>query len=162
VRRMVLVLSLTLVVGLGVVGVIGNQVLHAQQAADIEQVKAANQAFYEAFSGRDMKRMDQIWSHERHVRIIHPASKEILSGWDAVRKSWEETFANFEQVTISMKDAEVRVGQHVAWIVGHEQLQGRRPGGEVVTGPVLATNVFEKQGDHWLMVHHHGSRPPTR
>lgn len=61
-----------------------------------------------------------------------------------------------------MKDAEVRVSQQVAWIVGHEQLHGRRPGGEVVIGLVLATNVFEKQGDRWLMVHHHGSRPPTR
>ena len=105
--------------------------------------------------------MDQIWSHEPHVRVIHPVSKEVLSGWDAVRKSWEETFARFEQVTISMKDTQVLVGQHVAWIVGHEQGQGRRSGGEVVTVTALATNVFEKQGDNWLMVHHHGSRPPT-
>jgi ketosteroid isomerase-like protein len=60
-----------------------------------------------------------------------------------------------------MKDAQVRLGQDVAWIVGHEHIQGRRPGGEVVTTPSLATNVFEKQGDNWLMVHHHGSRPPT-
>ena len=74
-RRMVFVLSLTVVMGLGV-GVIGDQVLPAQQAAEVEQVKAANQAFYEAFSGRHMRRMDQIWSHEPHVRVIHPASKK--------------------------------------------------------------------------------------
>jgi hypothetical protein len=50
---MVFVLSLTLIIGLGV-GIIGDQMLPAQQAVDIESVKAANQAFYEAFSGRDM------------------------------------------------------------------------------------------------------------
>ena len=159
-RRMVFVLSVTLIMGLGV-GMIGDQMLPAQPAVDIEHVKAANQAFYEAFSGRDMKRMDQIWAHEPHVHVIHLRSKEVLSGWEAVRKSWEETFAGFEQVTVAMPDAQVRVGQDVAWIVGHEHLQGRRPGGEVVTGRVLATNVFEKRGDRWLMVHHHASRPPT-
>jgi len=61
------------------------QSLHAQQTAEMEKVKAANQAFYEALSARDIKRMDQIWSHEPHVRVIHPASKEV-SRRGAVRK----------------------------------------------------------------------------
>ena len=34
--------------------------------AEIETVQAANQAFYEALSGRDMKWVDEIWSHEPH------------------------------------------------------------------------------------------------
>ena len=159
-KRTAVMLSLTLAVGLAV-GMIGDQVLHAQQAAEMEKVKAANQAFYEAFSGRDMKRMEHMWSQEPHVRAIHPASKEVLSGWEAVRKSWEEVFGRFEQISISMKDAQVRVDQNVAWIVGPEQFQGRRVGGEAVTFTALGTNVFEKQGGNWLMVHHHGSRPPT-
>jgi SnoaL-like protein len=55
--------------------------------AEIVNVQAANQAFYEALSGRDMKRVDQIWSHEPHVSAIHPVSQAVLSGWEAVRKS---------------------------------------------------------------------------
>ena len=129
--------------------------------AEIEKVKAANQAFYEALSGRDMKRVDQIWSHEPHVSAIHPVSQAVLSGWEAVRKSWEEPLARFEQLAISMKDAQVRVDHNVTWIVGPEQIQARRVGGEVVTRTALATNVFEKQGGNWLLVHHHGSSPPT-
>ena len=161
-KRTAVVLSVTLAVGLAV-GMLRDQSLHAQQTAEMEKVKAANQAFYEALSARDIKRMEQIWSHEPHVRAIPPASKEVLSGWEAVRKSWEEGFARqqFEQYSASMKDAQVRVDQNVAWIVGAEQVQGRREGGEAVTSMVLGTNVFEKQGGNWLMVHHHGSRPPT-
>jgi len=160
-KRTAVMLSLTLAVGLAV-GMIGDHVLHAQQTADMEKVKAANQAFYEALSARDIKRMEQIWSHEPHVRAIPPASKEVLSGWEAVRKHWQEAFARRPaQVSVSMKDAQVRGDQNVAWIVGAEQVQGRREGGEAVTSMVLGTNVFEKQGGNWLMVHHHGSRPPT-
>ena len=156
-KRTAVMLSMTLAVGL-----IGDHVLHAQQTADMEQVKAANQAFYEALSARDIKRMEQIWSHEPHVRAIPPASKEVLSGWEAVRKHWDEAFARSpEQVSVSMQDAQVRVDHNVAWIVGAEQIQARPVGGEVVTWTGLATNVFEKQGGTWLMVHHHASRPPT-
>jgi len=54
---------------------------------EIEQGQAANQAFYDALSGRDMKGVDQIWSHEPHVSAIHPVSQAVLSGWEAVRKS---------------------------------------------------------------------------
>jgi ketosteroid isomerase-like protein len=60
-----------------------------------------------------------------------------------------------------MKDAQVRVDQNVAWVVGSEPLQARRVGGEVVTSTALVTNIFEKQGGTWLMVHHHASRPAT-
>jgi ketosteroid isomerase-like protein len=131
------------------------------QRAEIEQVQAANQAFYAALSGRDMQRVDHIWSHEPQVSAIHPVSQAVLSGWEAVRKSWEEPLARFEQLTISMTDAQVRVDHNVAWIVGEEHIQARPVGGEVVTWRGLATNVFEKQGGTWLLVHHHGSRPPT-
>jgi ketosteroid isomerase-like protein len=129
-KRTVVMLRLTLAVGLAV-GMLGDHVLHAQQTADMEKVKAANQAFYEALSARDIKRMEQIWSHEPHVRAIPPASTEVLSGWEAVRKHWEEAFARRpEQVSVSMKDAQVRVDQNVAWIVGAEQVQGRQREGK--------------------------------
>lgn len=160
-KRTAVILSMALAVSLAV-GIIGDHGLQAQQTADMEQVKAANQAFLDAFSALDLKRMEQIWSQEPHVRAIHPRSKEVSSGWEAVRKSWEEGFAGrFEQFSVSMQDVQVRVDQNVAWIVGAEQLQGRREGGEAFTSTVLCTNVFEKRGGNWLMVHHHGSRPPT-
>ncbi len=108
-----------------------------------------------------MKRVEQIWSHEPHVSTIHPVSQAVLSGWEAVRTSWEEPLARFEQLAISMKAAQVRVDHNVAWIVGAEQIQARPVGGEVVTWTGLATHVFETQGSTWLLVHHHGSRPPT-
>ncbi len=156
-----LVLFLTVVLA-----ALGNLVASAQQTAEIEDVKAANKAFYAAFSDRDLKGMEKVWSHDQSVRTIHPSSKEVLLGWEAVRKHWERVFARFEQISISMKDAQVRAGPEVAWVVGVEEFQARPTeehrkvhGGAQVNLSVLATNAFEKVGDTWLMVHHHASFP---
>jgi ketosteroid isomerase-like protein len=61
-----------------------------------------------------------------------------------------------------MSEPHVAVRQGVAWVVGTETLRGRRPSGEAVNVTALATNILEKQGDHWLMVLHHASGMPPR
>jgi ketosteroid isomerase-like protein len=159
-RRMAVVLSVILAVGLSAWRH-GDQGVQAQQTADSEQVQAVNEAFYKAISAKDMPRLERLWSYAPYVHVIHPASTDVISGWDAVRHSWEEVFAHYEQITLAMREPQIRVGHNVAWIVGQEQFHGRRTGSDLVTFVSLATNVFEKQGDTWRLVHHHGSCPPA-
>src|SRR3954447_26570454 len=61
--------ALVLATGLALFGAHG---VRAQQQSDEQQVKAANQAFYEAISAHDLERMDAVWAHEPYVRTIHP------------------------------------------------------------------------------------------
>jgi ketosteroid isomerase-like protein len=53
----------------------------------------------------------------------------------------------------------VRVNGNNATVVGVETIKGRWPNGEQVEFDAVTTNVYEKQADRWLMVHHQASRP---
>ena len=132
------------------------QTARAQDAAD--EVRAVNDAFYEAFSQRDMVKMEQVWSHEPYVRTIGPSGRGILSGWDAVKENWSGVFETFNPITIAMENADIRVGPQVAWVVGQEIFEGVMEGDKKISTTVFATNVFENVNGQWLMVHHHGTR----
>ena len=144
---------------------VGMMVLHdhtvaAQQGADVEEVKAANQAFYDAASARDLAQMDAVWAHEPYVRVIHPTNKRVDAGWEAVRASWQNLFEHYAEISVAMPEPHVRVGDKVAWVTGEEQFRGRRSSGEEIAATLLGTSVFEQSGEEWLMVHHHVSVPP--
>ena len=137
---------------------LASQPVMAQETTD--DVKAINDAFYEAFSQRDMAKMGQVWSHEPYIRNINPNGKEILSGWEAVSAHWLSVFERFNPITITMENADIRLGPQVAWVVGQETFQATMEGDKQMTLKVLATNVFEKVNGQWLLVHHHGSAVP--
>jgi len=132
----------------------------AAKADDRDDVLAANKAFAAAFSTRKIESMDPLWVHDGGVTIIHPRSKAVLLGWDAVRSSWVEGFSRAIEASLTMDNPAVSVTNNVGWVVGIEKVHGRLPNGEVLDSSLLATNVYEKRDGHWLMVHHHGSRMP--
>ena len=134
----------------------------AAQTSDADAVRAANAAYYAAFSARDIRAMEALWSRTAAAAAIHPFSRAPAVGWEAVRRSYEEALARFAEVSAAMGEPHVAVRQGVAWAVGTETLRGRRPNGDAVNVTALATNVLERQADRWLMVLHHASGTPPQ
>jgi len=131
---------------------------HADDRAD---VLAANQAVSAAFSTLDIKTFDPLWAHDNDVTIIHPVSKAVLVGWEAVRKSWAEgTLTRYKEISVSMDNPNITVTNNVALVVGIEKVRGTRVNGDAAEFSALTTNVFEKRDGRWLIVHHHASRMP--
>ncbi len=131
------------------------------RADDKAEVLAANRAVSAAFSTLDIKAFDPLWAHDDSVTIIHPVSKAVLVGWEAVRKSWADgTLSRYKEITIAMDDPSISVSNNVALVVGIEKVRGIRVNGDAAEFSALTTNVYEKRNGHWLMVHHHASRMP--
>src|SRR6266516_7145501 len=149
-----------LVIASGLVFILGSVNLHAEQKSDIEAVAAANLAFDTALSARDVKAMERVWATEPYVIAVHPASKVLIVGWDAVRKSWAGTFDRFAEISVSMKEPQIHVTQNVAWVVGIESAQGKFKNGDAVSFTAFTTNMYEKRDGRWLMVLHTTSRVP--
>jgi len=149
-----------LVIASGLVFILGSVNLHAEQKSDIEAVAAANLAFDTALSGRDINAMERVWAAEPYVIAVHPASKVLIVGWDAVRKSWEGTFDRFAEISVSMKEPQIHLAQNVGWVVGIESVQGKSKHGDAVTFTAFTTNMYEKRDGRWLMVLHTTSRVP--
>jgi len=122
---------------------------------DEAQVEAANERFYRAFESLDISTMEAVWAHGDHVRCIHPGWG-LLSGWDAVRQSWEAIFQSTREMRFSVSDVRPSVDGYIGWVTCTENILSD-VGGRVGVTAVLATNVFERRGDGWLMIHHHAS-----
>jgi len=127
------------------------------QPSEIDAVKAANQAFYSAFSARDIAAMQKAWSSGADIQNIGPTSKSVIVGWDKIGKGFEALFATFPELKATM-EPEIKIVDAVAWATGIERVQRKDKAGAISSTDNLVTNIFQKQGGRWLMVHHHASR----
>lgn len=108
---------------------------------------SANEAFYAAFREDDAAAMDALWSQRAPVACVHPGWPALV-GREQVMASWRAIIANGAP--------EIRCGAARVLMLGEvaQVLCEERVGGDLV----IATNVFVREDDHWMMVHHHASQ----
>ncbi len=133
---------------------------HAQPTEDTARVAAVNEAFDSALSRRDMAAVEAAWVRDATVMAAHPRSRDVIIGWDAVKKSWEGAFANFPELSVTLAKPQVRVVGDVAWVIGVEQVKGRNPAGQTVEFSAMTTNIYERRNGQWLMVQHQATPIP--
>ncbi|WP_036481036.1 nuclear transport factor 2 family protein [Myxosarcina sp. GI1] len=123
--------------------------------ADKEAVLAANQAFYDAFSSRDLSSMNQLWWQGSTSLCVHPGGS-ALEGWEEIQSSWKGIFRHTDAFEIDIEVIKVEIDRSVAYVIVREMVlqssQGRK-----VKAPSIATNLFQKMAQKWYLVHHHGS-----
>jgi ketosteroid isomerase-like protein len=127
---------------------------------DADSVRRANRAFYDAFESLERERMAEVWLRSPRVQCTHPGWKRI-SGFEGVLESWARIFENTLSMRFTIEDEEIALMGDLAWVVCTEAIRSQTLDGPAVSR-VEATNVFERHGDRWLLVHHHGSPLLTR
>jgi ketosteroid isomerase-like protein len=121
----------------------------------IDEVGKVNQDFYRAFESLDIAHMDRVWSHQEYVTCIHPGWT-LRVGWPTVRDSWVLIFNNTFSMKFDLTEIQIQVAGDLGWVICTENIRSRQ-GEDVRESHVLATNLYERVGDRWLMIHHHGS-----
>jgi ketosteroid isomerase-like protein len=116
--------------------------------------EAAEAAFYSAFETRNLEAMMAVWAEDDSIACIHPLSAP-LDGRAAVAAGWRSMFEAAGQFRIQVEIAhEIREAGRVIRIVREYLLIGQetepRP-------PILATNLYRKEGEGWNLVLHHAS-----
>ena len=122
---------------------------------DKAAVLAANQAFYDAFSDRDLGAMRALcWQGATSI-CIHPGSQPLV-GWSAIEQSWDGIFRYTDSLQIDLEVIRLEVDRSLAYVVVQEiVLQADR--GRKMKAQSIATNVFQKMAQKWYLVSHHGS-----
>ena len=123
--------------------------------SDHEAVIEANRKFYRAFESLDIENMEKVWLKDRQIVCIHPGWRK-LSGWGPVMQSWERIFEGVFEMSFEIGDVDVIMTGDLAVLVVEENLTQRGYDGTMKT-QVLNTNVFERVGNEWFIVMHHGS-----
>ena len=115
---------------------------------EVQDVLAANEAFYAAFNDGDAGAMDALWAAEAQVACLHPGWKPLL-GRQAVMQSWRGILlGGGAPDSIRCENAVAHVSGDVAWVVCIEALPA---------GALAATNLFQRERGAWRMIHHHAS-----
>jgi ketosteroid isomerase-like protein len=119
--------------------------------ADVEAVRAANRAFYDAHEARDLDAMAAVWDHGPQAVCIHPGWP-ILRGWPLVEESWRRIFSGPGRNQFILTNDVVASAGDVAWVTLDENLMD-----QFATGTVAATNMFVRTAAGWKLALHHGS-----
>ncbi len=123
--------------------------------SDKEAVLETNQAFYQAFSQRNLQKMSQVWWQGSTSLCVHPGGK-VFIGWDEIRPTWESIFRNTDFLEIDLEIIKIEIDQAVAYVVvGETVLQSSQ--GKKFKGQSIGTNIFHKMAQKWYLVSHHGS-----
>lgn len=111
---------------------------------DTAKLLFANDAFYNAFSSRDAGAMDGLWAHQTPVTCIHPGWQALTSR-DDVMESWRAILGNPNAPSITCRGAQGVTRGDVGLVVCYEMID---------TAVLVASNVFVREGDAWLLMHH--------
>jgi hypothetical protein len=121
--------------------------------SDDEAVLTANEAFYRAFSERDLAAMEALWSHRSPVACVHPGWN-ALTDREAVMASWAGILRSPSAPRVRCLDPTVYVTGKTAFVVCYEAIRG---------GFLVATNIFAREDEGWRILHHQAgqtAQPP--
>jgi len=129
------------------------------ETTDEARVAAANQKFYEALSAGSIEGISAACAHDADVTALHETSSEVAVGWREVLESWKAVpFESFANLTVVMHGPVIKVNGAIARVVGLEKVRGTTKQGQDFAFTALGTNIYEKRGEEWLIVHHHASK----
>jgi ketosteroid isomerase-like protein len=130
---------------------------------DTQEVAKANESFYLAFESLDIARMEAVWAKDAEIQCGHPGWR-ILRGWGPVMQSWRRIFENTPSMKFALTAQKIEVRGELAWVTLYENLSSSIEGQDY-SAAILTTNIFQKSGEGWRMILHHGSsvsQPPDQ
>lgn len=129
-----------------------------RKAVAFASSEAAEDAFYAAFSAADVQAMMQVWASSPDIVCIHPGGPR-LEGQDEIRHSWELILRDPLQRHFARRGLRIVGTGELRIHLLEEKITV--PGTNFVAPPVLATNVYQRFGDSWQLMLHHGSVSPA-
>ncbi|MFT5131564.1 MAG: ketosteroid isomerase-like protein [Gammaproteobacteria bacterium] len=111
---------------------------------DKQAVLNANDEFYSTFSNNDFVSMEELWSVNDNISVIHPGWPP-LTGHHSVISSWKRIMDGGNSPNITCINANVNLSGDIAIVICTELLAGAK---------LVATNIFALEQGSWKLIHH--------
>jgi hypothetical protein len=115
----------------------------------------AERAFYRAFVDRDLTAMRAVWIDAPAAACVHPGGG-LLLGIEAIMASWRDIFSGTSAPRIRVIPVQTRIDRNIAVHIVEEHIESAD---QDRAATVIATNIFERVEQGWLMRLHHASLP---
>ena len=81
----------------------------------------------------------------------------MLVGWLAIRESWVTIFQNAKVIKFNITNTKVRIfdSGDIGVVVCQENIESSVRQQDKIG--IIATNIFERYENRWLLIHHQGS-----
>jgi ketosteroid isomerase-like protein len=127
-----------------------------------DEVRKVSDQFYAALNrmaGGEINTMGNIWLHNDLVTAMHPIGGRE-TGWDAVSGSFNGVAKIAIGGKVGLMNQLIRVIGDVAYEVGSEEGEIKISGKRVKIDQRV-TNIYQKEGGSWKLVHHHADISPA-
>lgn len=127
-----------------------------------DQVRDASRSFYAALNrmlGGDSSSMADIWSHGDRATAMHPIGGRNV-GWASVDQSFAQVAGLAESGHVALKEQQIQVLGDAAYELGIEEGEAVLAGETIPIGQRV-TNVYQREGGGWKIVHHHTDISPA-
>ena len=111
-----------------------------------------------ALDAADIDLASQVWRTSAEVSFIHPAGH--AHGWEEVKEIYKFFGSFFSERKLTVRDVSVHVNGETAWAEFYWHFVAKQSkDGSAVQTDGRETQIYEKAGNRWQLVHVHYSGP---
>lgn len=111
-----------------------------------------------ALDAADIDLASQVWRTSAEVSFIYPAGH--AHGWEEVKEIYKFFGSSFSERKLTVRDVSVRVNGETAWAEFYWHFVAKQSkDGSAVQTDGRETQIYEKAGNRWQLVHVHYSGP---
>ena len=130
-------------------------------ANDIEVLRELIQAYTDSVGSLDMQAAERIWSTGADTSFIHPRGHQV--GWEDIKQAFYlETMGRFKQRELKAHGISIRqMTPTTAWGDFYWNFEATLEDGSSITTAGRETQIWQKVGGQWKIVHVHYSGMPV-
>ena len=123
-------------------------------------IKALEDRFVAAFKAKDADAIMKVYAPDQALVVFDVVPPRQYVGAAAYRKDWETFLGNFDgPITVELTDLDVGADRNLAYSHSIQRVAGTDKQGKKLDLTVRVTDVYQKIGGRWYIVHEHVSVP---
>ena len=126
---------------------------YADARADIRSLE---DRFVAAFKAKDVDALMKIYAPGQALVVFDVVPPRQYVGGAAYRKDWQTFLGNFDgPITVELTDLDIGADRNLAYSHSIQRVAGTDKQGKKLDLTVRVTDVYQKIGGRWFIVHEH-------